>query len=64
MVTKRPIEITLVKENSGKWAEFSNGEKMFDMKLVQEKLFEENKDVEDFSEEPIRYHYDIDYIHM
>jgi hypothetical protein len=55
MVTTRPIEITLVREQSGMWAEFENKVKIFDMKVVQERLLEENKDTP-FSTEPIKYH--------
>lgn len=62
MVTTRPIEITLVREPSGTWAEFQNNVKIFDMKQVQERLVEENKDTP-FSPEPIKLEFHSPNVH-
>lgn len=54
MVTTRPLELTLVREQSGTWAEFPGGTKMFDIKEIRDRLHDENKDTP-FSTDPIRY---------
>lgn len=53
MVTTRPLELTLIREQSGTWAEFPGGAKMFDIKEIRDRLMDENKDTP-FSTEPIR----------
>nr|WGU15254.1 dynamin superfamily protein [Variosea sp.] len=53
MVTRRPLEITLVRDESAKYFLFEDGHKLHDIDAVRDRLNEENKDFE-FSDSPIR----------
>jgi len=62
MVTTRPLELTLIREPSGTWAQFPGGRKIFSIVEIREKLFEENRDTP-FSEEPIRMEFHSPDVH-
>lgn len=51
MVTTRPLHLSLIRSQTGIWAEFDDGRKIFDFKVVQELLREKNDG--DVTEDPI-----------
>ncbi|KNC51042.1 uncharacterized protein AMSG_12025 [Thecamonas trahens ATCC 50062] len=52
MCTTRPLELNLLRSDSGTWAEFDDGRKIFDFEQVEAILREKNQD-EEFSELPV-----------
>lgn len=53
IVTRRPLELSLIRSQSGSWAQFEDGRRIYDWEQVQERIAESSADVE-LDEEPLR----------
>lgn len=54
MITRRPLEVTMVRTGSGQWVEFEDREQYFDFEEVKNRIREENLSINGVTNEPLR----------